>query len=67
MLRWDVRNLSTHKHEMAWERMVAQAAPATPILKTKMNIGSRIILITRADNDSNHTGFCKALGGNKVV
>ena len=46
MLRWDVRNLSTHKHEMAWERMVAQAAPATPILKTKMNIGSRIILIT---------------------
>ena len=46
MLRLDVRNFSTQIQEMAWERMVAQAAPATPMLKPNINIGSSMILIT---------------------
>ena len=42
----EVRNRTTQTLETAWERMVAQAAPATPRWKPKMRMGSRTILHT---------------------
>lgn len=39
-----VRNRRTHRAETAWERMVARAAPRTPISRPKMKMGSRIVL-----------------------
>ena len=41
-----IRKLSTHTQEAAWDRMVASAAPRTPILRAKMKMGSRMILHT---------------------
>ena len=38
-----VRNRSTHRAETAWDRMVARAAPRTPISSTKMKMGSRMV------------------------
>ena len=40
------RKASTQMQEMAWERMVAQAAPGTPMPRAKMKMGSRIMLET---------------------
>ena len=37
------RNRSTHAADTAWERMVARAAPRTPMLRPKMKMGSRIV------------------------
>ena len=35
---------SVNRQEASWESTVAQAAPDTPILKTKINTGSNTIL-----------------------
>ena len=40
------RNSSTHAQDRACEMMVAQAAPATPMLKPKMKMGSSTMLAT---------------------
>ena len=39
-----VRNFSTHTAETAWDRMVARAAPRTPMPKAKMKMGSSTVL-----------------------
>ena len=41
-----VRNRTTHAALTAWLRMVASAAPCTPMWKPKMKMGSRIRLTT---------------------
>ena len=41
-----VRNRRIHTALTAWLRTVAMAAPATPMSKTKMKMGSRTMLIT---------------------
>ena len=41
----EVKNLITHAALTAWEMIVARAAPFTPIPNTKINTGSRQILI----------------------
>ena len=46
MVRFPVKNRSTHAADNAWERMVASAAPLTPISSRKIKMGSRIILVT---------------------
>ena len=40
------RKRSTQTKDTAWERIVARAAPLTPIFRPKIKIGSRIILQT---------------------
>ena len=40
-----VKKASTHTALMAWLRMVAMAAPCTPMLNPKMNTGSRMMLL----------------------
>ena len=44
--RFPVRNLRTHRADTAWERMVARAAPCTPISKPKIKTGSSTMLHT---------------------
>ena len=39
-----VRNFSTHTALTAWDKMVASAAPRTPMSKAKMNTGSSTVL-----------------------
>ena len=39
-----VRKRRIQAQEIPWERMVARAAPCTPIPRAKMKIGSRIML-----------------------
>ena len=41
-----VRNRSTHAADTAWDKMVARAAPRTPMPKAKMKTGSRMVLST---------------------
>ena len=41
MAFFPVRNRRTHTAEQAWARMVARAAPSTPMSKTKIKTGSR--------------------------
>ena len=41
-----VRNSRIHTALTAWLRTVAMAAPATPIFRPKIRMGSRMILIT---------------------
>ena len=38
-----VRNLSTHTADTAWDKMVARAAPWTPMPKAKMKMGSSTV------------------------
>ena len=40
------RKAKTHMHDIACERIVARAAPLTPIPNPKMKMGSRMILAT---------------------
>lgn len=40
-----VRYFKTQMHEIAWEVMVARAAPLTPMSRAKIKIESRIMLI----------------------
>ena len=42
--RLEEMNRSTHTAETVWERMVASAAPRTPISSAKMKMGSRTML-----------------------
>ena len=39
-----VRNFSTHTADTAWDKMVARAAPCTPMPKAKMKMGSSTVL-----------------------
>ena len=41
----DVKNRITQIQETAWDKIVASAAPLTPILNPKIRIGSKIMLI----------------------
>ena len=45
-VRLPSRNSSTHTAESTWESTVARAAPCTPMSKTKIKMGSRMILAT---------------------
>ena len=45
-LRLEHRKLKTHSALTAWDRMVARAAPRTPIPSTKMKMGSSTMFST---------------------
>ncbi len=41
-----IRKETTQRQEIAWEMMVARAAPRTPMSNPKIRMGSRTILVT---------------------
>ena len=46
MVFFEQRKATTQTADTAWERMVARAAPCTPIPSPKMKMGSRMMLST---------------------
>ena len=61
------KNASTQMQDIAWERMVARAAPLHAHAKSKNEDRVKNDICHRADEYRQHSGSCKPLGCDKHV